>query len=98
VRRLLDQNTGQPGWSEVQVVLGDALSTLGEQTGRNKLLEEAMAAHRTALKELTQEQAPLDWAKAQHGLGITLMIVGEREEGTTYLEEAVEAFHAALKV
>ena len=97
VRKLLDKSTGRPGWSEVQVVLGDALSALGEQTGKNKPLEEAVAAYRAALTEWTREQVPLGWARAQHGLGTTLTLLGERDKGTTHLKEAVEAYEEALK-
>ena len=59
--------------------------------------EEAVAAFRKALKELTQERVPLDWAMAQNNLGVALMWLGERESGTARLEEAVAAYREALK-
>jgi hypothetical protein len=65
VKKLLNKNVGRPGWSEVLVVLGDALSTLGEQTGTNKPLEEAVKVYQAALTMLPRESVPLDWGWGQ---------------------------------
>jgi tetratricopeptide (TPR) repeat protein len=62
-------------------------------TGR---LEEAVAAYRDALEELTHERVPLDWAATQNNLGNALTTLGERESGTARLEEAVAAYRDAL--
>jgi len=75
--------------------IGNALSTLGERdTGH---LEEAVAAYRKALKEMTRERMPLQWAATYNNLGNALSTLGERESGTGRLEEAVSAYHEALK-
>ena len=60
-------------------------------------LEEAVAAYRAALEELTRERVPLQRATTQNNLGIALQTPGERESGTSRLEEAVAAYRAALK-
>ena len=72
-------------------------STIGEQAGRSKPLEEAIEAYRAALKEYTRARVPLKWAETQHNLGTVLWTLGERESGTARLEEAVNAYHAALE-
>jgi Tfp pilus assembly protein PilF len=56
-----------------------------------------VAAHRDALKEYTQERAPLDWAMTQNNLGSALCASGKRESGRARLEEAVAAYREALK-
>jgi hypothetical protein len=61
-------------------------------------LEQAVAAYREALKEMTRERAPLDWATTQMNLGTALGTLGERESGTGKLEQAVAAFNACLAV
>src|SRR5204862_115833 len=60
-------------------------------------LEQAVAAHREALKEYTREHVPLDWARTQDYLGSALYILGGRENGTAKLEEAIAAYREALK-
>jgi tetratricopeptide (TPR) repeat protein len=60
-------------------------------------LEEAVAAYRAALEEMTRERVPLDWAMTQNNLGNALSTLGERESGTARLEEAVAAYRAALE-
>jgi tetratricopeptide (TPR) repeat protein len=84
-------------WAETHNSLGFALSTLGTRESGTAKLEEAVAAHRDALKAITRERAPLPWAWTQSGLGNALQILGERESGTAKLEEAVAAFREALK-
>ena len=54
-------------------------------------------AYREALKEYTQERAPLQWAGTQNNLGNALLRLGERESGTQRLAEAVAAYHDALE-
>lgn len=81
VQKLLDKSAGRRGWGEVQVILGNALQTLGKQNGMNKPLEEAVAAYRAALSEWTRERVPLDWAKGQYALGTTLTLLGDSGGG-----------------
>ena len=71
--------------------------TLGERESGTARLEEAVAAYRAALEELTRERVPLDWATTQNNLGDALRTLGERESGTARLEEAVAAYRAALE-
>ena len=77
--------------------LGNALATLGERESGTGKLEEAVAAYREALKELTRERAPLDWARTQNNLGNALRALGQRESGTGKLEEAVAAYRAGAE-
>jgi exonuclease VII small subunit len=78
--------------------LGGALARLGERESGTARLEEAVAAFRAALVELTRERVPLQWAQAQTSLGSSLAMLGERESGTARLEEAATAYRAALEV
>jgi tetratricopeptide (TPR) repeat protein len=71
--------------------LGNALRMLGEREIGTARLEEAVTAHRTALRRLTRKRAPADWARTQSNLGNALFRLGERESGTTRLEKAVAA-------
>jgi hypothetical protein len=103
VRSLLNASADRPGWDadalgSTRVILADALQTLGDQSGQNEPLEEAVAAYRLALKEWTRERVPLNWAMTQNNLGNALRTLGEREAGTARLEEAVAAYRAALNV
>ena len=66
--------------------------TLGERESGTARLEEAVAAYRAALQEITRERVPLDWATTQNNLGNALSTLGERESGTARLEEAVAAY------
>src|SRR5208337_2458447 len=85
-------------WAITQDDLGSALCALGELTGDPRRLQEAVAAHRSALEVRTKETAPAEWAMTQGELGLALerlgRLVGERHK----LEEAVTAYHRALEV
>jgi tetratricopeptide (TPR) repeat protein len=78
--------------------LGLALWRLGEREEGGGHLEEAVAAYRLALQELTRERVPLQWATTQMNLGNALMKLGEREAGTERLKEAVAAWDTGLTV
>src|SRR5215831_13957950 len=52
-------------WGHNQKRLGVVLSGLGERESGTAKLEEAIAAYREALKELSRERVPLDWAATQ---------------------------------
>ena len=73
------------------------LERLATQSSGTAKFEEAIAAHREALKEWTRERVPLKWANAQYALGVALYRLGQRETGTTKLEDAVAAYREALK-
>ena len=78
--------------------LGAALWRLGARESGTGRLEEAVAAYRAALEEMTRERVPLQWAATQNNLGAALRTLGERESGTARLEEAVAASNACLAV
>ena len=71
--------------------------SLGERESGTARLEEAAAAYREALEELTRGRVPAEWAAAQMGLGNALSRLGEREGGTARLKQAVTAYLAALE-
>jgi tetratricopeptide (TPR) repeat protein len=77
--------------------LGDALSTLGAQSGDNGQLVESIAAYRKALVLRIPERVPLDWAMTQNNLGFALFRLGEHESVTAHLDQAVAAYGEALK-
>jgi tetratricopeptide (TPR) repeat protein len=84
-------------WAATQNNLGATLLTLGRRESRTARLEEAVAAFRAALEELSRDRVPFDWAATQHNLGTALSEIGERESGTAHLEAAVAAYQAALQ-
>ena len=77
--------------------LGNALLNIGKRERDTKRLADAVKAYRQALKERTEERAPLDWAQTQNNLGNALLSLGERESETKFLNEAVTAYENALK-
>jgi len=101
VRTLLEtskdeEGKDRPGWDteargRTRVILGNALYVLGNQTGKADPLEEAVAALREALGELTRDEAPSDWAMIQNNVSVALRKLGRREE-------ALEAAQAAAEV
>jgi hypothetical protein len=77
---------------------GLALATLGERESGTTRLEDAVAAYREALKEITRTRIPLDWAMTQNNLGTALWMLGERTGDALQLKEAREAIAAAFDV
>ena len=71
---------------------------LGERESGTARLEEAVAAYRAGIEEVTRARVPLEWAETQFDLGNALGRLGERESGTARLEEAIDAYRAALEV
>ena len=68
------------------------MTILGEREegeGGTTHLQEAVAACRAALAELTRERVPLDWAKVQINLGAALRSLGERKKDATLLTNGV---------
>lgn len=85
VRTLLAEASQQHGWeqdtrAQVNVILGNALLTLGEQSGKNEPLTEAVVAYRAALQEYTRERVPLQWAMTQTNLGNALRTLVQRPD------------------
>jgi hypothetical protein len=62
----------------LRYALGLALTVIGEQSGDNTALEDAIVAHRESLKERPRDRVPLDWAMTQNNLGAALQTLGER--------------------
>jgi tetratricopeptide (TPR) repeat protein len=62
------------------------------------LLEEAIAAYRTALQEYTRETTPFDWAMTHNNIGSALTLLGERTKDARHVEEAIRSFALALSV
>ena len=79
------------------VLLGNALSTLGQRENGTERLLEAVETYRDALKEWTRERGPLHWVTTQNNLGNALSMLGQRESGPERLLEAVEAYRDALE-
>jgi hypothetical protein len=102
VRRLLNESRDRPGWADARgstlVVLADALQTLGDQSGQNAPLQEAVDAYRAALQEYTRERVPLQWVTTQNNLGTALLTLGVRTHDRAKLEEARKAVNAAFDV
>ena len=84
--------------------LAAALHELGRRSGAEegrRLLEDAVAAYRSALEVYTKADLPEDWAMTQNNLAAALYELGRRssgEEGRRLLEEAVAAYHSALEI
>jgi tetratricopeptide (TPR) repeat protein len=101
VSRLLEGDAAKKWTAEniarTEVILGGALSTVGEQSGDNVAVSEAIDLNKGALTGFTRQQYPLDWAQTQNDLGAALSELGERETGTQHLTEAVAAYRAALE-
>jgi hypothetical protein len=93
VRHLLEGDAAKNWTAEdiarTNVILGDALSTVGEQSGANAALSESIELYNEALTGFTRQQYPLEWAATQNNLGNALRNLGERESGTQHLTEAV---------
>jgi tetratricopeptide (TPR) repeat protein len=68
---------------------------------RRKLLEEAVAAYRSALEVRTRGDLPQDWAATQYNLGNALKELGTQragEEGRKLLEDALVAYRSSLEI
>jgi tetratricopeptide (TPR) repeat protein len=83
--------------AELSTLLANALATVGQQSGNNAALMEAVRRYHTALSSSRRESAPLDWALTQNNLGNALERLGERESRTARLQEALTAYQNALQ-
>jgi ATP-dependent Clp protease adapter protein ClpS len=83
-------------WAKAQYDLANALLAFGTRRRDTAMMEEAVAACRTAL-EGYGERAPIERAETQRLLGHALVAVGAHEAGTARFEEAVTAFRRALR-
>ena len=92
-------------WAKTQRKLGLSLRVFADfESGsrpREQViahLNEAIAAYRAALEELTRDKTPSEWATTQLFLGTALSSLGSHETGTAHLEQAVDAYHASLGI
>jgi hypothetical protein len=97
VRHLIEGDAARQWTSgdiaRIKLILGNSLVTVGDQTGTNDPISEAIGLYRAAL---TNFQFPLDRAMTQNNLGYAMFRLGERESGTADLQQAVAAYRAAL--
>jgi hypothetical protein len=84
-------------WATTQTDLGAALLALGEREGGTARLEEAVAAFREALKELTRERLPLQWAMSLGSQGVAMILLAERTKNATTAETAYQQIEVALE-
>ena len=87
--------------AQTQKRLGDSLYKQGIQTEDAKateLLNQAVAAYRSALEIYTRKELPVEWAQTQNGLGAAFCALGTRsaEDGCKLLRDAVTAYRSAL--
>jgi hypothetical protein len=76
--------------------LGVALKVLGERESGTARLEEAVAAYRNALQELTRERVPLQWAVCTGNQGEALMLLAERRRDAKMARLAVQQIEVAF--
>jgi hypothetical protein len=63
--------------ARVGELLGSALTTLGEITGRVELIAEGVSVLAEAAERFPREHSPLDWARQRHALALGLQALGE---------------------
>jgi len=87
-------------WATTQQHIGQALFRLGARRTGTAELEQAVAAYRLALEELTMRRSgmPLDWARLQRDLAETWYLVATRVYDAAPAQEAAAAFRASLEV
>jgi tetratricopeptide (TPR) repeat protein len=68
----------------------------GRESGTAKL-EEAVAAHRDALKEMTRERAPLQWAMSFGNQGVVLVLLAQRRRDAAMAETALSQINEAFE-
>jgi uncharacterized caspase-like protein len=89
-------NTKSLAW-QYQVEQAGKLRDLGDDSGDDGALLEAIETYEKALKLAPRNERPLDWAKTQNELGAALAILGARERGTARLQAAVAVQRQALE-
>jgi tetratricopeptide (TPR) repeat protein len=90
-------------WTEVQFLIADTKTQLGEKLegeARLQLLKEALADYQKTAPFYTRRDLPQKWALVQHNSGYVLLQLSKPatgSEGVKYLNDAIKAFHAALE-
>jgi tetratricopeptide (TPR) repeat protein len=100
-RQLLGGGAGQV-WSpadtaKIRLILADAQSTLGEQSGQRQPLLDAASNYQLILRSDLRSSAPLEWARVENNLGLALDGLGEDESDTERFKQAVAAYQQALQ-
>jgi hypothetical protein len=85
-------------WATTQNNLGSALRALGAREGGTARLEEAVAAYRAALEELTRERVPLQWAAGLGNQGVALMLIADRTNNLVVAEAAARQIETAYEM
>ncbi len=83
-------------WAMTQNNLGNTLRVLGERESGTARLEEAVAAYREALQELTRTRVPRQWAASTGNQGVALMVLAERRGDAKMARLAVRQIEAAF--
>ena len=101
VRTFLKAKRGLTGWDSDErgatfLILAYSLQVMGEQSGKNEHLKEALTIYQEALQEYHRERVPLKWAETKDYMGLALSSLGERECGIKRLQEAVVSHREAL--
>src|SRR5205814_10458417 len=83
VRHLVAELGSRQGTEEsrrdLRRILSDSLLALGDETGSDWPLKEALALYREALKEYPRDRVPQDWALIKDNLGIAIGTLGKYE-------------------
>lgn len=91
-----DRRSDSASWSDVQVMTGNALATLGELDDL-KAARDAAATFREVLNVITKESNPRKWAIVENDLGTVLELLGELGDREA-LKDSLVAFRRALEI
>ena len=98
---LAKQNLGRakrPQKGPALISLGICYLRLGERSGADSHLKQAVKIFREALKLTPRRTDPTNWAATQNNLGGALSTLGERQQEPAHLNAAIDAYTAALTV
>jgi exonuclease VII small subunit len=85
-------------WAQAQMNLGTALLRWGQRESGTVRLEQAVAAYRVALEELTRDRVPLDWAGALGNQGLALLDLAHRTRDLAQARQALDQLRRAEAV
>jgi tetratricopeptide (TPR) repeat protein len=98
---LAKQNLGRakrPQKGPALISLGICYLRLGERSGADSHLKQAVKIFRELLKLVSRRTDPTNWAATQNNLGGALQTLGERQQDPAHLNAAIAAYTAALTV
>ena len=97
--RILCEHADTPNQRGMSLTdLGTVLSTLGQRESGTDRLEEAVAAYRAALEELTRDRVPLNWAMVQGNIASVHVALFDKTTDVTELNRAQTALNDALEI